>query len=311
MLQVYLPIAEMSVDAVHVAGLGALVGLASGLFGVGGGFLLTPLLIFMGIPPAVAVGSGTNQIIASSVSGVFAHWRRGNVDIRMGTVLLVGGVVGSGLGVLIFNLLKSSGQIDLVIRICYVVFLGTIGGLMFMESAGSLIKTHFGSQKGEPAKQPRGVERFAWASRLPTPMRFPKSGLYISMWLPLGMGALVGILVALMGVGGGFIMVPAMIYLLGMPTQVVIGTSLFQIIFVTIATTFMQATFNQNVDAILTLLLMIGGVVGAQWGARLGSKLGGQNLRILLAMLVLAVCIGLMGELVTTPSEPFSILVEG
>jgi len=306
MIQVYLPIAEMSVDALVIAGLGALVGLASGLFGVGGGFLMTPLLIFLGIPPAVAVGSGTNQIIASSVSGVIAHWRRDNVDIRMGLVLLVGGVLGSGLGVLLFNLLKSSGQIDLTIRICYVIFLGTVGSLMFVESAASLVKF----KKSAAPTQPRGVERFAWASRLPLPMRFPKSGLYISALLPFGMGVVVGILVAIMGVGGGFIMVPAMIYLLGMPTQVVIGTSLFQIIFVTITTTFLQATFNHNVDVVLTVLLMIGGVFGAQWGVRLGGKLGGRHLRILLAALVLLVCVGLVRELATTPAEFFSVTME-
>jgi uncharacterized membrane protein YfcA len=308
MIQVYLPIAEMSVNAEVITGLGVLVGLASGLFGVGGGFLMTPLLIFLGIPPAVAVGSGTNQIIASSVSGVIAHWRKGNVDVLMGSVLLAGGIIGSGLGVLVFNLLKASGQIDLTIRLFYVVFLGAVGSLMFVESVGSLLKTR---KTGGQARKPRGVERYAWASRLPWCIRFPKSGLYLSVLLPLGMGVCVGILVAIMGVGGGFLMVPAMIYLLGMPTQVVIGTSLFQIIFVTILTTFMQATFNHNVDAILTVLLMLGGVFGAQWGARLGGKIGGQNLRILLAVLVLGVCIGLVDELVATPDEPYSISLEG
>lgn len=304
MIQVYLPIAELSVDAVVIVGLGALVGFTSGLFGVGGGFLLTPLLIFLGIPPSVAVGSGTNQIIASSVSGVVAHFRRGNVDMRMGGVLLVGGILGSGLGVLVFNLLKSLGQIDLTIRLAYVVFLSSVGGLMLVESVGSLIR------KVPASSAPRGPENFAWASRLPWLMRFPKSGLYISAILPLGMGVLVGILVAIMGVGGGFIMVPAMIYLLGMPTQVVIGTSLFQIIFVTIATTFMQATLNHNVDAVLTLLLIAGGIIGAQWGARAGARIGGRNLRILLALLVLGVCSGLIGELVATPDDPYSIVIE-
>ncbi len=305
MIQVYLPIAEMSVDAALIVALGALVGFTSGLFGVGGGFLMTPLLIFLGIPPSVAVGSGTNQIIASSISGVIAHWRRGNVDVRMGGVLLAGGVAGSLLGVLIFNLLKSLGQIDLAIRLAYVVFLAGVGGLMLVESVISMIRS-----RGAPASSgPRGVERFAWAARLPMPMRFPKSDLTISAVLPLAMGVVVGILVAIMGVGGGFIMVPAMIYLLGMPTQVVIGTSLFQIIFVTIATTFLQATLNHNVDAVLTILLIAGGILGAQWGARLGAKLGGRHLRILLALLVLGVCVGLVDDLATTPAEPFSVLI--
>ncbi len=303
MIQIYLPIAEMSVDAVVIVGLGALVGFTSGLFGVGGGFLLTPLLIFLGIPPSVAVGSGTNQIIASSVSGVIAHFRRGNVDVRMGGVLLAGGMIGSGLGVLLFNLLKSVGQIDLTIRLSYVIFLSSVGGLMLVESLVSLLKHRPATSK------PRGPENFAWAARLPWPMRFPKSGLYVSVLLPIGMGVAVGILVAIMGVGGGFIMVPAMIYLLGMPTQVVIGTSLFQIIFVTIATTFMQATLNHNVDAVLTLLLIAGGIIGAQWGARAGARIGGRNLRILLALLVLLVCSGLIRELVTVPEDPYSIVV--
>ncbi|MBN2752485.1 MAG: sulfite exporter TauE/SafE family protein [Rhodospirillaceae bacterium] len=304
-MQVYLPIAEMSVDAFAIVALGGLVGFTSGLFGVGGGFLMTPLLIFLGIPPSVAVGSGTNQIIASSISGVIAHWRRGNVDVRMGTVLLSGGVVGSGLGVLVFNLLKAWGQIDLTIRLSYVVFLASVGGLMLVESVISLVKAR--GVSASAAAKPRGAENFAWATRLPLLMRFPKSGLYISALLPLAMGVLVGILVAIMGVGGGFIMVPAMIYLLGMPTQVVIGTSLFQIIFVTMSTTFMQATLNHNVDAVLTILLMVGGVLGAQWGARVGAKLGGRHLRILLALMVLVVCFGLVDELVTTPSEAFSM----
>lgn len=303
MIQIYLPIAEMSVDAVVIVGMGALVGFTSGLFGVGGGFLLTPLLIFLGIPPAVAVGSGTNQIIASSVSGVIAHFRRGNVDVKMGGVLLAGGMVGSGLGVLLFNLLKTVGQIDLTIRLSYVIFLASVGGLMLVESVISLIK------RRPAASKPRGPDNFAWTAKLPWPMRFPKSGLYVSAVLPLGMGVAVGILVAIMGVGGGFIMVPAMIYLLGMPTQVVIGTSLFQIIFVTVATTFMQATLNHNVDAVLTLLLIAGGIVGAQWGARAGAKIGGRNLRILLALLVLAVCSGLVGELISKPEDPYSVVV--
>lgn len=304
MIQVYLPIAEMSVDAAAIVALGAAVGFIAGLFGVGGGFLMMPILIFLGVPPAVAVGSGTNQIIASSISGVIAHWRRGNVDFKIGGVLLAGGVAGSGIGVLLFRLLRTSGQIDVAIRLAYVVFLAAIGGLMLAETVISLIRS-----PGAGGGKPRGTERFAWAANLPWPMRFPRSGLYISVLLPLGVGCVVGVLMAILGVGG-FVMVPAMIYILGMPTQVVVGTSLFQIIFLTMVTTFLQVTLNHNVDIILTALLMLGGIMGAQWGARLGARLGARHLRILLALLVLGVCVGLVDELVSTPKEPFSVTIE-
>lgn len=304
-MQIYLPIAEMSVNIFLILSMGGAVGLLSGLFGVGGGFLMTPILIFIGVPPAVAVGTEANQIVASSVSGVLAHWRRDNVDFRMGGVLTVGGFVGSGVGVALFSFLSGLGQIELAISLCYVIFLGIIGGVMFYESANFILKQRRAPATGTSSAS-RGPGRHSWMHGLPFKMRFRKSKLYVSALLPLAIGFVVGILAAIMGVGGGFVMVPAMIYLLGMPTQVVIGTSLFQIIFVTANTTFLQATVNQTVDVVLAILLLIGGVIGAQIGARMGAKLKGEQLRILLALIVLGVCAKLAFDLVITPVEPFS-----
>ena len=309
-MQIYLPIAEMSVNIFLILGMGGAVGLLSGLFGVGGGFIMTPLLIFVGVPPAVAVGTEANQIVASSVSGGLAHWRRGNVDLRMGVVLTAGGFIGSGLGVALFSVLRGLGQIELVISLSYVVFLGIIGVLMLYESTNVIMRQqHAGTSR--PISTARVSGRHTWIHGLPFKMRFRKSKLYISALLPLGVGFVVGILAAIMGVGGGFVMVPVMIYLLGMPTQVVIGTSLFQIIFVTANTTFLQATVNQTVDVVLAILLSIGGVIGAQVGARLGAKLKGEQLRVLLALIVLGVCLRLAFDLVITPAEPFSFSVAG
>jgi hypothetical protein len=301
-MQIYLPIAEMSVDVFLLLGLGGGVGLLSGLFGVGGGFLMTPLLIFVGVPPAVAVGSEAAQIVAASVSGVLAHWRRGNVDFRMGGVLLAGGFVGSTLGVQIFALLRGVGQIDLVIALSFVIILGIVGALMLQESVRTLIRRH------RTGVATRGkLHQHNRLHGLPLKMRFPKSKLYISSILPFGIGLFVGVLAALMGVGGGFIMVPAMIYLLGMPTSVVVGTSLFQIIFVTANVTFLQAYQNQTVDMLLALLLVVGGVIGAQLGARVGSKLRGEQLRGLMALMVLGVAIKLAYDLIATPDDLYSI----
>ena len=300
-MQIYLPIAEMSVNVFLLLGMGAGVGFLSGLFGVGGGFLMTPLLIFIGIPPAVAVGTEANQIVAASVSGVLAHWRRGNVDFKMGLVLLLGGLAGSTLGVILFSFLRGVGQIDLVISLCYVVFLGIIGALMLFESARTIRR-----RKTAPGQR-RKLHQHNWVHGLPLKMRFRRSKLYISALMPLGIGFLVGVLAAIMGVGGGFVMVPAMIYLLGMPTAVVIGTSLFQIIFVTANVTFLQAYFNQTVDVVLALMLLSGAVIGAQFGARAGAKLHGEELRGLLALMVLAVCGKLFFDLLVTPSEIYSI----
>ena len=300
-MQIYLPIAELSVNVFLFLGMGAGVGFLSGLFGVGGGFLMTPLLIFAGIPPAVAVATEANQIVASSVSGALAHWRRGNVDIKMGVVLLIGGIIGSTVGVWVFGLLRGQGQIDLVIRLSYVVFLGIIGALMLVESLKAI------SRQRKPGGKRRKLHQHNWLHGLPFKMRFRRSKLYISALLPLGIGVLVGILAAIMGVGGGFIMVPAMIYLVGMPTAMVVGTSLFQIIFVTANVTFLQAWQNQTVDIFLALLLLTGGVIGAQLGTRAGSKLPGEQLRSMLALIVLAVCARLAYELLAHPEDLFSI----
>jgi uncharacterized membrane protein YfcA len=301
-MQIYLPVAELSVNWLLLLGLGGGVGLLSGLFGVGGGFLMTPLLIFIGVPPAIAVGSEAAQIVGASVSGVLAHWRRGNVDVRMGGVLLAGGLAGSTLGVQIFALLREAGQVDLIIALAYVVILGAIGTLMLIESARALRR----AQRTGTARRGK-LHQHIWLHGLPLKLRFPRSKLYISAILPFAVGAVVGILAALMGVGGGFIMVPAMIYLLGMPTSVVVGTSLFQIIFVTANVTFLQAWQNQTVDIVLAVLLLAGGAIGAQIGARLGQKLRGEQLRGLMALMVLGVAVKLAFDLVSTPADPFSI----
>ncbi|SHH31175.1 sulfite exporter TauE/SafE family protein [Cognatishimia maritima] len=303
-MQIYLPIAEVSVNAFLLLGLGGLVGVLSGMFGVGGGFLMTPLLFFIGIPPAVAVATEANQIVASSFSGVLAHFKRRTVDLRMGTVLLVGGLTGAALGVVIFNYLKSLGQVDLLVKLCYVVFLGIIGSLMFVESLNAIRKSR---KNTGPIKR----KKHNWIHGLPFKMRFRVSGLYISVIPPVIVGVFVGILSAIMGVGGGFIMVPAMIYLLGMPTKVVVGTSLFQIIFVTAFTTLLHATTNYTVDMALAVLLLVGGVIGAQFGAVIGAKLKAEQLRILLALMVIAVCLKLALDLLFMPSELYSLGAAG
>ncbi|MGZ3217517.1 sulfite exporter TauE/SafE family protein [Paracoccus sp. T5] len=299
-MQIFLPIAEVSVNAFTLVGLGGLVGVMSGLFGVGGGFLITPLLFFIGIPPAIAVATGANQVVASSVSGVLAHMRRKTVDFRMGGVLLVGGLIGSALGVLVFNLLRRVGQVELVVQLCYVVFLGLIGAMMLQESIRAL-------RRARHATGRRRLHQHNWVHRLPLKMKFRASGLYISVIPPALVGVAVGVLAAIMGVGGGFIMVPAMIYLLGMPTKVVVGTSLFQITFVTAFTTLMHAVNYNTVDVMLAVLLIVGGVVGAQIGTTLGARLRAEQLRILLALLVLAVCFKLALDLFLTPDDLYSI----
>ena len=299
-MQVFLPIAEVSVNALVLLGLGGFVGVLSGMFGVGGGFLMTPLLFFIGIPPAVAVATEANQIVASSFSGVLAHLRRRTVDFKMGTVLLIGGLAGAALGVVIFNYLKALGQVDLLVRLCYVLFLGVIGALMFIESLNAIRRV----RKGATSTQRR---KHTMVHRLPFKMRFRVSGLYISAIPPLLVGLCVGVLAAIMGVGGGFIMVPAMIYLLGMPTKVVVGTSLFQIIFVTGFTTLLHATTNYTVDVVLAVLLLVGGVIGAQIGTNIGVRMKAEQLRILLAILVLAVCGKLALDLLLMPAEIYSL----
>jgi uncharacterized membrane protein YfcA len=302
-MHIYLPIAEMSVNALTILLLGGVTGVLSGMFGIGGGFLMTPFLIFLGIPPSVAVATSANQIIAASFSGFMAHWRKGNVDFKMGAVLLVGGLIGSSFGVVLFSFLKRLGQIDLVISLAYVVFLGTIGGMMAWESFRTIYRTG----QAAPSKKP-GRWRI-WCDRLPLRWHFPHSGLDVSVILPLIVGLLVGVMVSLMGVGGGFIMIPAMIYLLGMPTSVVIGTSLFQIIFTTSHVTIMHAVSSQSVDIILAFLLLTGSVVGAQYGTRFGGRLPAEQLRAAMASMVLLVALKLAVDLVIPPDELYSVSV--
>tara|TARA_E500000178_G_scaffold112527_1_gene112381 strand:- start:5417 stop:6334 length:918 start_codon:yes stop_codon:yes gene_type:complete len=301
-MYLYLPIAEVSVNLFVIFGMGGAVGILSGMFGVGGGFLMTPLLIFYGIPPIVAVATEANQIVASSISGAFAHWRRKAVDFKMGTILLLGGIIGSFIGIELFVFLKDLGQIDLIISLSYVILLGAIGTLIFIEGMRSII-----AHRNETLVQVKKRKDRTWVHSLPMRVRFKKSGLYISIIPPIVIGLAVGIMASIMGVGGGFIMVPAMIYLLHMPTNVVIGTSLYQIIFVTSLVTVLHAYENQTVDVMLAMILMSGGVVGAQIGAALGHKLKAEQLRFLLGILILAVCAKMLIELAVEPKDIYVI----
>ena len=300
-MSIYLPIAEMNVNIFLIVFIGMVVGALSGLFGVGGGFLMTPLLIFLGIPPVVAVGSEAPHVLASSVSGVIAHWRKRNVDFKMGVFLLSGGVIGSTLGVNLFKLLKTYGQIDIVIQFLFIIFLGFIGMSMAFESAKTTIKNY----RTTSAIRTK-LHQHSWIHGLPFKLRFHRSKLYISAIPPILIGFFVGVLSAMMGVGGGFIMIPAMVYILGMSTNVVVGTSLFQIIFVTANSTFFQSYLNQTVDIVLSALMILGGVIGAQIGVRIGSQLKAEYLRGILAILVLLVCAKILSDLILTPSDLFT-----
>ncbi|MEF2071213.1 sulfite exporter TauE/SafE family protein [Consotaella aegiceratis] len=301
-MTLYLPIAELSINVFVIIGMGAAVGFVSGMFGVGGGFLITPLLIFYNIPPAVAVATGANQVVASSFSGTLAQYRRGAVDFKLGIMLLIGGMIGSVAGVALYTVLRRLGQLDLAVSLLYVVFLGTVGGLMLVESINTMFRS-----KGGGTGEVRHKSHHSWIHGLPFKMRFKRSKLYVSVIPVFGLGALIGLLAAIMGVGGGFIMVPAMIYLLRVPTKVVVGTSLFQIMCTAAITTVLQAGMNYTVDIVLAFLLMVGAVVGAQFGAQAGRRLRGDQLRALLAILVLAVCVRLGVELVLTPDNPYSL----
>ena len=300
-MDIYLPIAGMSVNAVFIVLLGFLVGILSGMFGVGGGFLTTPLLIFYGIPPTIAVASATTQITGTSVSGVFAHLRRGGVDLRMGGVMIVGGLLGSLTGAGIFRLLQSSGQIDTVIGLLYVVLLGAIGGLMLKDAALAL---GWISSVATRAAKPRHNR---WVASLPLRWRFYSSGLYISPIAPLALGFVAGILTVLLGVGGGFILIPAMIYILGMAARVVVGTSLVMILAVSAVATLIHALTTQSVDIVLAALLLVGGVIGAQYGARLATRLKPDLLRLALAVIILLVALRMAAGLAWRPDQMFSI----
>ena len=301
-MSIYLPIAEMNVNVLLIILLGIMVGGLTGLFGVGGGFLMTPLLIFLGIPPTVAVGTEAPHVLASSLSGAIAHWRRKNVDIKMGVFLLTGGIAGSIVGVNLFKVLREFGQIDVIIQFLFLIFLGFIGLSMLFESAKTTIKKYRTTSLIRTK-----LHQHSWIHGLPFKMRFHRSKLYISTIPPVIIGFFVGILSAMMGVGGGFIMIPAMVYILGMSTNVVVGTSLFQIIFVTANSTFFQSYLNQTVDIVLASLMILGGVIGAQVGARLGSTFKAEYLRGVLAILVLAVCIKIFLDLTLTPDDLFSL----
>ena len=302
-MHIYLPIAEQPINAFIVIGIGSLVGIIMGMVGIGGGFLLTPLMIFLGIPSPVAVASVANQLVAPSVSGVLSYWKSSNVDFKMGIILLVGGFIGSSIGVLIFNFLNNIGQLDLVIKLSYFLFLSIIGTIMFVESFRLILKVRRG-------KISRGkLHQHNWLHGLPFKTRFRKSKLYISIIPPLLIGVIVGILAALMGIGGGFIIVPAMIYLLGMPTSLVVGTSLFQIIFVASNTTILQASQNQTVDIILAFLLLLGSVIGVQIGSKFSNYLKGEHLRLFLSIIILIVGFILLSDLILTPSDLYSIVV--
>lgn len=301
-MQLYLPLAELSVNIFLIFGMGAAVGFLSGLFGVGGGFLLTPLLVFSGVPPAVAVATVTSQIVASSASGALAYWRRKSIDVKLAGFLVAGGVVGTVLGVSAFRFLRKVGQLDLVIGVCYVLFLGVIGLLMVIESARVLLAARSGAPPPAPKSRQHG-----WIQRLPLKVRFHRSRLYISAIPILALGVFIGFLGTLLGIGGGFILVPALIYLLKVPTTVVIGTSLAQILATMAFATVLQAATNQTVDVVLGLVLMVGGVIGAQFGAQVGTRLRGEQLRALLGLLILAVGLRFAIDLVVTPAEPYSL----
>ena len=304
-MQIYLPVAEMTINVALLLAMGLSVGVLSGLFGIGGGFIVTPLLIFLGVPAPIAVGTGAAQVAASSVSGTVSHWTRRTIDFKMAGILLLGGLVGSSFGVMMQRWLKAIGQLELFIAFVYVVLLGTIGTLMLIESIEALRRSTAAKVAGTSGAG-RGSHH-NWIQGLPLKTRFPASKLYISTLPPIALGMLVGWLTAIMGVGGGFLLVPALIYLLRMPTRIVIGTSVFQIMFVTAYTTVMQAWQNHTVDLLLGLPLMIGGVIGAQYGFRLGQKLQAEQLRIFLALLVLGVALRIMVDLAIPPQEVYSI----
>ncbi len=301
-MQIYLPVAEMPISVLLLLGMGLAVGVLSGMFGIGGGFILTPMLIFIGVPPPIAVGTGASLVVASSVSSALGHWQRGNVDMKLGLYLLIGGLVGTALGIKLQQILRAMGQLNLSISLIYVVILGVIGTLMLIEGAHAWRKATI-----SPSSSYRRGGQHTWVQGLPMKVRFPQSKLYMSVLPLLSVGAFVGALTALMGVGGGFILVPALVYLLGVPTRIVIGTSVFQIVFVTAATTILQSTLNNSVDIMLGAILMIGGVIGAQYGIVMGERLKAEQLRFGLALLVLAVAIRMAIDLVAKPDELLSI----
>ncbi|MFO7296829.1 MAG: permease [Proteobacteria bacterium] len=300
LLPIYLPVAGMALDALMLLGMGLSVGVLSGMFGIGGGFIITPFLILLGVPPLVAVGTGVSQVVAVSVSSAINHWRSNNIDFQMGLLLLGGGIIGATTGVALQRLLKALGQLDVFISLSYVLVLGVIGTLMFLESFRALRKHQI-----QPHVSARRGGQHTWIQGLPFKMRFRTSKLYVSAIPPVAIGIFVGWLTAIIGVGGGFVIIPALIYLMRVPTRVAIGTSVFQVIFVAAYSTLLHSTQNFSVDLLLAIPLMVGGVVGAQYGVRIGQLLNAEQLRILLALLVLAVCFRMAYDLTIPPDELF------
>ncbi|MHB2166849.1 sulfite exporter TauE/SafE family protein [Alsobacter sp. R-9] len=301
-MQIYLPIADMPISIFLVLGLSAAVGFISGMFGVGGGFLLTPLLIFIGVPAAISVATVSTQITASSMTGALAYWRRRALDVKLGTLLLAGGLIGTLLGVWFFNAMRRIGQLELVIILSYIVLLGGVGGLMLVES----LKAMWAGRKGAVPPRRSGPHH-PWYFGLPLRMRFHRSKLYCSI-IPLAvLSVIIGFLGAVLGIGGGFLIVPALLYLFRVPTAVVVGTSLYQILFTMVAATVLHAVTNQAVDVILAFLLVLGGVFGAQFGARAGRNVKGEHFRLLLALIVLAVGVRFLAEATIRPADVFSL----
>ncbi len=308
MFQIYLPIAEIPVNILLILLLGLLTGFLAGMFGIGGGFLATPFLMFIGIPPAVAVSSSANQIIASSVSGLMVHLRKGTVDIKMGLILVGGGFIGSTFGVSLFRILQKAGQIDLVISLVYVIFLGAISSMMLVDGIKTLSSKKYGIV-WEKKDSDRLERLLAWIDQLPWKMHFPKSDINISVLVPIVLSIGIGILVSLMGIGGGFMMIPAMIYILRMPSSVVVGTSLFQIIFIASNATFLQAITNNSVDIVLAFLMIISSAIGAQMGTRAGYKVDADNMRSFLALLIFMVCLKMLFGLFAAPEALYIVEV--
>ncbi len=300
-MEIFLPIAHMDVNLLLIVFFGAIVGFLSGLVGVGGGFLITPLLIFVGVPPLVAVGTGAAQIVGTSAGGTYAHWRLGNVDMKMGLVLLLGSWSGGALGVQIAKALEAGGNFGNTVTFLYVGLLGFVGFSMLLESINAL------RGNSQAQVRPAADQGGGWLARLPMQVEFPVSGLRISLVLPVAIGIGVGVLTSLMGVGGGFIMVPVMIYLLRMPTKVVVGTSLFQLLFTTTEVAILQAGVNHAVDPLLAIILILGSVFGTQWGIRLGAKLPGEQLRLILALVVVSVAVKMLYGILVKPDELYSL----
>ncbi len=305
-MEIYLPIAGMSINFFLVIGIGGVVGFLSGLFGVGGGFLLTPLMMMIGIPPAVAAASDSNQIVAAASSGAFAHWRLGNVDFKMGLVILAGGILGGTVGVQLVKVLRAMGNFEFVMKVVYVLMLGLVGSAMFIESWRTIRRSK--AEAGGAAAVAVGESGLTrLLNKMPLKMDFQRSGLHTSAIFPFGIGAIVGVMAALLGVGGGFIMVPAMIYIIGMPTIAAIGTDLFQIVLTSANVTLQQAFVNKTVDLLLALILLFGSTIGAQFGAMAGKRLKGEQIRILLAIIVLVLTVKIFLDLVLTPSDLVSL----